>query len=277
MLRKRVMAVIAAAAVTLSPIAAPLSAFANSNDDICAATYAEVQSGQTTVFDDASDTARLVQMGYSRVQPNGPISITKGKLTYKRFWWTKTKDVYLVCLSGTDTDAKNQTTGWWTDLLVGFERDNKYTKNAVNVIESNIPKGSNIILAGHSLGGMVAQTLAADKTIKKDYNVLNTVTFGSPLIDGMHREGDIERLGDKHDIVPYLSKSTLTRPIWQVAGLNREDGGYGRHIIDAHCQSYQRDDVWGAYDPAGDKNGGRTLTVDFSTTQFFHSPVTVTE
>lgn len=104
-----------------------------------------------------------------------------------------------------------------------------------------------------------------------------TVTFGSPLIDGIYREGTIKRLGDKHDIVPYLSVSTITKTVWQAAGLNREDGGYGRHIIDAHCQSYQRDDVWGRYDPTGDKDGGRTLTVNFSTTQFYYSPVTVTD
>lgn len=114
----------------------------------------------------------------------------------------------------------------------------------------------------------------AFKTIKKDYDVMYTVTFGSPLIDGIYREGTIKHLGDKHDIVPYLSVSTITKTVWQAAGLNREDGGYGRHIIDAHCQSYQRDDVWGRYDSTGDKDGGRTLTVNFSTTQFYYSPVT---
>ena len=36
---------------------------------------------------------------------------------------------------------------------------------------------------------MVAQQVAADKYIKDNYEVLNTVTFGSPLIKGFTREG----------------------------------------------------------------------------------------
>lgn len=276
-LRKKVIAAVSALAIAIAPIAVPLTAQANENDDLVAETYAEVQNGEKVTFDDASDVARLVQIGYTSVQSDGPISITKGTLKYKKYWWTETKDVYLVCLSGTDTDARNQTTGYWTDLLVGFERDNKYTKNAVKAITSNIPSGSNLIFAGHSLGGMVAQTLAADSTIKKQYNVLNTVTFGSPVIDGLSREGTVKRLGDTSDVIPYMSLTSFTNVVWQSAGLNREDGGYGWDLLGAHCRSYQREAVWGSYDPCGEKNGSGILTLDFSTTHFYHSPVVVTK
>ncbi len=77
-------------------------------------------------------------------------------------------------------------------------------------------RGSNLVVTGHSLGGMVAQQVAADSTIKKNYNVLNTVTFGSPLINGFQREGTVKRLGDTSDPVPYLSLTTFTNIVLAV-------------------------------------------------------------
>ena len=106
-----------------------------------------------------------------------------------------------------------QSAGWWTDLLVGFEQDNRYIQNVRAAILNNVPAGSNLLVTGHSLGGMVAQQVAADSQIKSNYNVLNTVTFGSPLIDGFQREGTVKRLGDTSDPVPYLSLTTFTNVI----------------------------------------------------------------
>ena len=247
------------------------------NDARVAVAAQNVLSGQVVNYTTSDQVSCLVQLGYSCNGTEGPISITKGTYTYKKYWWTEAKDVYLICLSGTDTDAENTTTGYWTDLLSGFEFDNKYVQNVKKAIMENIPANSNIILAGHSLGGMVCQQVAAESELKSNYNILNTVTFGSPLIDGFSREGTVKRLGDTSDIVPYLSVSTFYNIIWQAAGLNTEDGGYGWDVLSAHCESYNRNDVWGAYDVVGAKNGGATLSLDFSTTKFYASPVVVTE
>ena len=247
------------------------------NETLISAVQAQLNAKKTVTFTNAAELARLVQIGYSYRQPNGPISITKGTLTTKSWFTTTTKTVYVICLSGTDL-AFNQTTGVATDLLVGFEQDNLYLRNVRNAIVNNVPKNANLVIAGHSLGGMVAQQAAADSTIKSRYNVLNTVTYGSPLISGLSREGTVRRLGDTRDVVPYLSVSTLTALVWQAAGLNRENGGYGAaQVVTAHCESYQRAAVWGAYDVTGTKNGNAKLTLDFATTKFYASPVIVTE
>ena len=240
---------------------------------------ADVIGRKTVTYTEANQVASLVQLGYSKVGSNGPISITRGQLRYKNWFWWKTEDVYLVCLSGTDTDAENQTTDWWTDLLSGFEFDNQYVRNIKATIRANVPAGSNLIITGHSLGGMVAQQVAADKDLKREYNFMNTVTFGSPLIDGLSREGMVKRLGDTSDVVPYLSVSTFLNIFWQAAGLNRENGGYSVWDLNfsAHRFSYQRGTVWGAYDPCGEKNAGRQLILNFATTEFYHSPVVVTD
>ncbi len=280
---KKFAAVSMAATMVLGTGITAFAADEMSNDDLVAETYAQVLNAETVTYDDASDVARLVQLGYSTVQNAGPISITQGYIEKTTSSWfglkksTSTTDVYVVALSGTDTDVENQSTGWWTDLLVGFEQDNRYIQNIRDAVCATIPEGSNVIFTGHSLGGMVAQQAASDDTIKANYNVLNTVTFGSPLINGFKREGTVKRLGDTHDVVPYLSLSSFTNIIWQSAGLNKEDGGYGTNLLGAHCESYQRESVWGGYDITGTKGGNTTLTLDYSTLQFFASPVTVTE
>jgi hypothetical protein len=259
------------------------------NNQIFGDFIADVLADKTVTYDKASELARLVNLGYSWHNNVGPISITQGKLntvnTYTTGkWWNKktvteeiNDDVYVVGLSGTDMLKMNSTTFVVTDLLSGFEQDNLYVRNIKKVMLQNIPEGSKIVISGHSLGGMVAQQVAADKEIKDKYEIVNVVTFGSPLLEGANREGQVQRLGDVSDVVPILSVNTFKNIIWQIKGLNKEDGGYFGRFITAHCQSYQRDDVWGGYDVTGVKGGNATLTVDYSTTQFFSSPIIITK
>ena len=141
------------------------------------------------------------------------------------------------------------------------------------MIQQNVPRGANVILAGHSLGGMVAQQVAANSSIKANYNVLNTVCFGSPLLSVGSREGVVRRLGDVSDVVPYLSGRLFTNPITAIFGLNRENGGYYGRPITAHNQSYFRTDLWGKYDVTGTKYGGAKLELNLSTRMFFQSPI----
>ncbi|MBQ2061122.1 MAG: hypothetical protein II458_00385 [Oscillospiraceae bacterium] len=230
-------------------------------------TTAYAASGNIQTYTNAPEIYTLVRDGYNQ-GTKGPISITKG--TLKVGWSTKT--VYLVTLSGTEI-ALNQSTGVLTDLLSGFNLQSAYYYNVVNVIKNNVPKNANLILAGHSLGGMIAQQVAADYSIKANYNVLNTVCFGSPLLAAGFREGTVRRLGDVSDVVPYLSGNLFVTPARAILGLNREDGGYHLLPIHAHNLSYGRTDVWGKYDVTGTKYGGAKLTLDLSTRTFYQSPV----
>lgn len=224
-----------------------------------------VYASSYVTYTSSTEIYDLVGEGYNE-GVKGPVSITKG--TYRKGYSSKT--VYLVCLSGTEI-IKGQSTGYLTDLLSGFNFDNDYSKNVVNIISNNIPKNANIILAGHSLGGMVCQQVAANDTVKNNYNIMNTVTFGSPLLSAGNREGIVKRLGDSNDAVPYLSVNTFTKTVWQVAGLNREDGGYKFASVDAHVKSYSRKDVWKNYDVTGTKNGGAKLLLDMNTQKFYQS------
>jgi len=224
-------------------------------------------SASSATYTNAAEIAQLVDDGYNQ-GTKGPVTITKG--TLKTTFSSKT--VYLITLSGTEW-VFNQSTEALTDLFSGFNLQNSYYYNVVNIISANVPKGSNLILAGHSLGGMIAQQVAADTTIKRNYNILNTVTFGSPLLSNGSREGTVRRLGDVSDIVPLLSVQTILSPLRALAGLNREDGGYYLQPITAHTECYTRTDVWGKYDVTGTKYGSAKLILDLSTKTFFKSPI----
>ena len=90
--------------------------------------------------------------------------------------------------------------------------------------------------------------------------MLNTVTFGSPLIAAGEREGTVKRLGDSNDAVPYLSATgSIEKEIWKVFGLQRENGGYSFASEDAHVDSYLRSDLWGKYDVTVTKYGGAKI------------------
>ena len=252
-MRKRIsfLAALLALTIVLTTLFGGITAFAANNQ----------------TFTNSAEIYTLVRDGYNG-GTKGPISITRGTLTQG----FSTKTVYLVTLSGTEL-VLNQSTEVLTDLFSGFDLNNAYYYNVVRVIQQNIPRGSNIILAGHSLGGMVAQQVAADSTIKARYNVLNTVAFGSPLLSVGSREGVVRRLGDVSDVVPYLSGRLFTNPITAIFGLNREDGHYYGRPITAHNASYSRTDLWGKYDVTGTKYGNAKLTLDLSTRQFFQAPI----
>lgn len=237
----------------------------NLDEEEASGSASRTATSNTVTYTMSSEVANLVFEGYNEGE-KGPVIITKGTLTSGY----TSKSIYLITLSGTEL-IKNQSTGYLTDLLSGFNLDNAYLQNVVSIVTENIPAGANLVFAGHSLGGMICQQVIANDTIKANYNVLNTVCFGSPLLAAGSREGSVQRLGDTSDVIPYMSGSLFNNTIWALAGLNRENGGYGTNLLNAHVESYLRADVWGKYDAVGKKNGGAKITLDLSTKTFYQS------
>ncbi|MCX4775841.1 lipase family protein [Streptomyces sp. NBC_01264] len=97
------------------------------------------------------------------------------------------------------------------DLVGAFDgllrTDTTYTRAARKLLlRAGVPAGSEIMLVGHSLGGLTAMNLAADVEVSSRYQVTHVITLGSP-IDGK-RPADhttqVISLVNKHDVIPML-------------------------------------------------------------------------
>ncbi|MBR6360515.1 MAG: hypothetical protein IKS04_01850 [Clostridia bacterium] len=167
---------------------------------------------------------------------------------------------YLVTLVGVESGTK-QNNNIENCLKAGFGKTGEYFAEAKQIILDKVPKGSNLMLAGHSLGGMTVQQLSADPDIKANYKVLNTLTAGSPYIPvKAEREGTLHRLADRGDAIPWLSVGLITDTHKMLKEVSWEDGGFIGDPDSAHNISYRSNDVWGAYDAFGEKGGNAVIT-----------------
>ncbi|MBR4727192.1 MAG: hypothetical protein IK080_04815 [Clostridia bacterium] len=197
-----------------------------------------------------------------------PIRIVEAKLKENG----RTKWVYLLGLVGTD-NVDGQTNNLNACFKSAFNKDNDYLQQVKATLADVVPRGSALVIAGHSLGGMVAQQLIADEEIKAAYNIIGTVCGGSPLIEvNNEQEGSLCRMVDRFDIISILSGATFTNPRGQFNDCLREDGGWFFKPDEAHNISYRTKSEWQAYDIFGVKGGGATLTYDYADIMIFGGP-----
>ena len=230
-------------------------------------------SKNTKTLHNAPELYEYVRKGYNG-GTKGPIIITKATLQTKG--GSGKQNVFLVSLVGLQPEVKYQATSYFTCLKVGLNLPNDYFDRASAAILKNkdMRFGDKIIFAGHSLGGMVAQQLAANPAIQLKFKVLNTVTFGSPLIAAGFREGKIQRLCHVQDLVPILSTNSLITPVHAYYGLNREgnENDYDDWKV-AHSDAYGTDaNLFKDYDVLGYKGGNKVLVLNLNYEKFYKAP-----
>ena len=220
----------------------------------------------------SADVAEVVYEGYNQ-DKQGPVQIAEGKYTSNA---GNTFDVYVVFVSGTENEvlwASNN--GFSLDMAAINLKNSPYYYHIKSIIRNNIPKGSRIILVGHSLGGMMTQQLATDDTLKDEYIIKYDLCYGAPLTQmNDEREGGLQRLGDWFDPIPFETANILTNTKEAVT-YSRENGGYYIDVYNAHMSSYDDADTWGDYDVTGKKGGKATLALDMSTRTFYKSDYTL--
>ncbi len=131
------------------------------------------------------------------------------------------------------------------------DENNSYVTALAKIVRDNVPTGSRLVFAGHSLGGMVVEQAIARKEIKNNYQVLYSVTMGSPyILTRYSKEGTLRRMVDPLDPVPYLNISLLAVPSLSTACIESS-----RITPYTHTRSYGEGSCWAKYDALGKKNG----------------------
>ena len=230
--------------------------------------YSNPPKGKSLTLKNFPQVAQYAGLGYNHGM-KGPIIITEGTLKNGK----EQCDIYLVTLTGLEVPTLTpQTTDVVTTGQAGLELSNDFERNLRRVMKEAIPKNANVVFAGHSLGGMVAQQIAADTSVQKRYNILNIVAYGSPVMFKGQIEGTLKRMGDVNDPVPYLSAETFKDFEVQDGTLQKEDSGLGLDItFAAHRNSYFDEKTWGKYDVLGFKGGDATIKLKLKTQKFYES------
>ncbi|HBL41040.1 MAG TPA: hypothetical protein DDY98_05515 [Ruminococcaceae bacterium] len=169
------------------------------------------------------------------------------------------RSVYLIALGGSDFSLDETHIQCLQNAVrSGCSMPNAYLSAVIAQANKDIPKGSEVLLIGHSFGGMIAQQFADDATMKANYTITNVLAMGSPYILDTAREGALHRMADSSDFVPYLSMATLLGMYSK--NLSVETGGYVSGMM-AHSLSYNTAACWQVYDALGVKGGTSTVSV----------------
>jgi pimeloyl-ACP methyl ester carboxylesterase len=117
-----------------------------------------------------------------------------------------------VYLPGTDAwplpggqDDRVRDTGANLRLVGG--RDTAYARGVdLAMTRAGVPAGADVLLVGHSQGGMTALELAGDEGFTRRYRVTHVVTAGSPAaqVRDLPPRTQALSLENEHDLVPRL-------------------------------------------------------------------------
>ncbi len=100
----------------------------------------------------------------------------------------QTANVWWVCVwTSADCAGKyGQTTGLQEIFATSLGMQDTYSFSLVqHMLAKHVPFGSSVVLAGHSLGGMVAQSLPVNPALgfSSRWRVLRVLTFGAPIMN----------------------------------------------------------------------------------------------
>lgn len=138
---------------------------------------------------------------------------------------------YVVMIPGTEQwlPGSSNPADITSDVQILGHRPNGYGEAIRGALrQAGAPPGSDVVLIGHSLGGMAAMSLAADPTFNGDaYRVTHVVTAGSPIAGSAPAAVDTRVLAveNSSDVVPHLDAApNPNRPGWITVGYTEQGG-----------------------------------------------------
>ena len=219
------------------------------------------------------DLAVLTSMSsFGKDNHNGPIGIAKCK-------FNNNEKITLILLGGTQI-KKGQATTITESKLSTKGKDNDYLDAVLKVFKEKdvIPKENPIIIAGISLGGMIAQQIISKKEIIDNYKIKSIICFGTPLVKPLNRNNiRVKRFIEKGDIVPKfeslqikIGKNKKTREKLNIEEQILENANY-KTMLESHALSYVENTKFDEYDFYGEKNGKNELEI-LEEIKYFEAP-----
>ncbi len=115
---------------------------------------------------------------------------------------------YLIVIAGTQLDSQggNNVESAGQEVT---KQSSPYLRHIRTLIQQHIPRGSTLHFAGHSLGGMVANTLAATPELLEHYTVKSVTTFGTPVNACANPKVEYHRYVVEGDLVPLVHRAAI--------------------------------------------------------------------
>jgi pimeloyl-ACP methyl ester carboxylesterase len=168
-------------------------------------------------------------------EPHGEVAVT-------RLDGPDGVDRYVVELPGTDSwplrpgDDVRDLAG---NVQLSTGTASTYTAGVAAVLAAaGVPRGAQVLLVGHSQGGMAAYAVAASPAIGRRYAVAGVLTAGSPL-GRMHAPAGVRVLSleNADDVVPSLDgRWPVDVPSVTTARFRRQTGTVeGNHALDGYA------------------------------------------
>lgn len=150
----------------------------------------------------------------------------------------------LVTISGTELNNLSYDTNIWNALGTGMGQNMPYEQDVIDAIETYCAEhgltNPQVVLAGHSLGGMVAQQVADTGM----FDVTQVVTYGSPIMGDPVPGVKYDIYEAQGDLVPLLSRyenPLLPSSLSQIAAMFPWAGPPKSASIWTHLKDYLED------------------------------------
>jgi hypothetical protein len=167
------------------------------------------------VLTTSRDLARVIFGLYQKQRPIGIARAWARSITGEI---NRAAPICLVLLSGTEPTVFDQATTLPDNIRAAIlaTEDDDFFYAVMLALGAAVQKGycdraARLVFAGHSLGGMEAQNVAAT-LIRQGaaFSIGNVITFGSPMTAALPTQGHVQRFTTIGDPIPYATHFTGT-------------------------------------------------------------------
>lgn len=153
------------------------------------------QAGVETICD-MRRLAAYAFGGYYDARPVARVRVTNGTAP----------DTYLILLSGMQPRLGGSTN--LPDALIALFNVQALDSYRLAIMDAvqDLPRGSTLILVGHSQGGMEAQNVVHNLTDRWSFKVPQVITFGAPVSTSKHGETQYLHLRERRDPIPAVDR-----------------------------------------------------------------------